>query len=289
MEISSDNNIVNFGIQISVGRESWIYLEREIKTVSFLNKISKKRYLPLIFLCNLRKVTHAKKEDLIGLSLIEWFENYHEWHLSVTENNRVLMIWDHNTGIRPALPKEISTIFKESSKILTSFYDINTYKQIFKWHHGAGDFVINTTKDPPRVKLTTARDYKETYHLMNTSVQMKITGLLLFFLDICARMRIDRENGAGDLIWNKEDIIFPIIDGFIKGLEEKNPINLGKIRGIREFIKLLKSFNPPELEVLYFHIINTMKKDLKEEANLIERHLKEHTYQLYRIIQSILL
>ena len=84
--------------------------------------------------------------------LEDWFEGYHEFHISKdNEGKQQLKLWDFDHGYKNLSQEQSFEIYKKASKILTLYYDLEDFSQIFPWHHAAGDFVvkIEDEKNPP--------------------------------------------------------------------------------------------------------------------------------------------
>ena len=50
-------------------------------------------------------------------------------------------------------------VYRQAAFILTLYYDVETFEQIFPWHHAAGDFVVKADEGAVDVRLVTARQY----------------------------------------------------------------------------------------------------------------------------------
>ena len=56
-----------------------------------------------------------------------------------------------------------SDCMNEATAILAAYFNLETYEQIFSWHHAAGDFVVNMDEAAPRVRLITVRRYERLF------------------------------------------------------------------------------------------------------------------------------
>jgi hypothetical protein len=75
--------------------------------------------------------------------LADWFDGYHEFHLCVDREDATqkLVLWDTHQGNCFLSGRQVWQTYSQAARILTLYYDIETFKQIFPWHHAAGDFV----------------------------------------------------------------------------------------------------------------------------------------------------
>ncbi len=114
--------------------------------------------------------------------LADWFEGFYEFHHSIdpVDNSRKLILWDGSPRPQLSLPGQTRQLYAQISKILTLYYNPETYEQIFPWHHGAGDFVVKVTDEGMDVRLVTVRQYGA----MTDPSEMSIEeALLIFFLE----------------------------------------------------------------------------------------------------------
>ncbi len=97
----------------------------------------------------------------LSLFLADWFEGFHEFHLSLDPLDGIqkLVLWDGSPRPNYLSRHQTRHVYIEISKILTLYYNPRTYDQIFPWHHGAGDFVVRVDGDRIEVRLVTVRQY----------------------------------------------------------------------------------------------------------------------------------
>ena len=100
----------------------------------------------------------------MAMFLGEWFSGFNEFHLSrdpATGQGRIL-VWDYGAGDFFLSPEQAAGVYKEAAKILTAYYNLETFEQIFSWHHAAGDFVLKLEKGRMKVRLITVTSIPET-------------------------------------------------------------------------------------------------------------------------------
>ncbi|MBU0767645.1 MAG: hypothetical protein KJ687_00920, partial [Proteobacteria bacterium] len=95
----------------------------------------------------------------------EWFEGFNEFHMSLdpSDGKYKIIVWDHEHGNFFLTPHQTMELYRQAAKILTYYYNIETFEQIFSWHHGAGDFVLKCQKEDVEVKLVTVRQYRSMF------------------------------------------------------------------------------------------------------------------------------
>jgi hypothetical protein len=124
--------------------------------------------------------------------------------------------------------------------MMTLYYDIETFEQIFPWHHAAGDFVVKTQDKSLDVRLVTARQYAP---MLERCEEISVHEALLFFLlNLSVRMRLDRLDGVGIVAWADDDCVEATVGGFIEGLwtrERPGIINGNFVDGFLRFCRSL--------------------------------------------------
>ena len=125
--------------------------------------------------------------------LAEWFEGYDEWHLAYDKNEQGqrLRIWNPGPADRFATEREGRQLFKAVSKILTLYYDTQSFKHIYPWHHAAGDFVVKIDHGDVAVKLTTARKYEPIIIFTEETKSNPLSAIIFFFLNLALKIRLD--------------------------------------------------------------------------------------------------
>ncbi|OQY50069.1 MAG: hypothetical protein B6230_06980 [Desulfobacteraceae bacterium 4572_89] len=153
--------------------------------------------------------------------LAQWFDGYREFHL--TGDGDRMVIWDGKGGeIFPDAP-DYYVIYGKAVEILTRLYDPVSFAQVHPWHHAAGDFVVRP--GDLDVKLVTVRGYAPLFAPDTNDASPELEdvcqGLVLFFLNISLRMRLDRIDGTGEYHMVKTDVMDHLVEGFFNGLAHR--------------------------------------------------------------------
>ena len=287
VEIFIDRHRLKYALNTAVSEKGKAWLDHEYGLLRRMGETFNLPYLPRVyFKGELERKTETKKESLAML-LAEWFEDYHEWHHSMDENDKAqkLRIWDQRCGHRFATEEESFEIYKQASKILTLYYDIQSFRQIYPWHHAAGDFVVRVGDVKTDVRLTTARGYGP---FMGFGVEEDINplvALIYFFLNLSIKMRLDRLDGIGEAVWAGGYSVHAALEGFLEALhimESEGRYDLGKLE---DLLSILKSFTHEELHALIHPLLEAYQEEDPGDLMLIEKNLKDHTEQLFRVIQ----
>ena len=172
-------------------------------------------------------VRHTSKGDAtLSHSVQEWFEDYHEWHLSLDDSGRQqITVWDMGKGYRTFSLEEGAEIHRQAAKIITLCYDFRTGRQINPWSHAAGDFVVKVDERSFSVRLTTVRGYEPLPLFREERSFDPLIRISYFFLNLTVRMRLDRLDGIGSVLWAESSILHPVVSGFCEALSSKEAHN----------------------------------------------------------------
>ncbi|MDP3282902.1 MAG: hypothetical protein Q8M56_00545, partial [Desulfobacterales bacterium] len=228
IEAVTKNSVIPFVVNVAVSKIGIECIHKEYFTLKKLNSEFPNSFIPAVY----GQGDFIGRNNLqIGMFLGEWFEGYSEFHISKdpSDGKEKILVWNNLNGNFFISADKATEIYRQASMIMTCFYNVNTFEQIFPWHHAAGDFVVKQTGDSLDVKLITARQYAT---LFQTKVQTKdqgliLEGLFMFLVVLSIRMRLDRLDGTGDIVW--ADNIS--VDGTIKGFREAIKIKT-RSRGI---------------------------------------------------------
>ena len=161
------------------------------------------------------------------------------------------------------------------------------------WHHGAGDFVIKIDKNDLDLKLVTVRGYAPLFENLpdfdkgEEDVELILQALLICFLNLSVRMRLDRFDGVGDIVWADRLAVKSTLEGFLEGLARKAqpafmPDTIDKC--FRYYLSLC---NQADLYDLSQAAANTFHRRAPE-VQVIKRHLNEHVEELSRAMDHVL-
>jgi hypothetical protein len=109
-----------FAVSGAVSETNQAWLFREFETLKHLNETFRLPYLPEAHFLETLEWTTPGDPVPLSFMLSEWFENYHEWHLSRGDAGEpYLVIWDLQNGYRRATDWEGYEIYRSVSRILT--------------------------------------------------------------------------------------------------------------------------------------------------------------------------
>jgi hypothetical protein len=303
IEVILKEGSVKFGLNVAISEGGKNWLREEFSVLKRLNTKFNLPYLPApYFLGELNSILFL---------LEDWFEGYHEFHISKDEEGKQrLKLWDFDSGYKYLSPEQSFEIYKQASKILVLYYDFVEFHHIYPWHHAAGDFVVRIEDrvighphptPPPSmgredrdggrrlggggidVRLTTARRYEPLMDFHKDTIN-PLLALFYFFLNLSVRMRLDKLDGLGEVVWADDICLEATVKGFLEALKLKEELE-HYIGSVEDFLRLLKSFGEEELKITFNPIIELYTKE-KDFPILIE-NLEEHVRKLYAILQTL--
>jgi hypothetical protein len=306
IELILKGSKMKFGLNVAVSEEGRNWLKKEFSVIQKLNTKFKMPYLPNVYF--------FYEQDTMSLLLEEWFEGYHEFHLSKTEDGeQKLKLWEFGKGYRYLSFEQSFEVYKQASKILTLYYDFKDFSQIYPWHHAAGDFIVKTENEsnPPSppfpkrgdlesptlkkgdpgglssgkidVRLTTARQYEPYMTFQDKEDINPVIALFYFLLNLTIKMRLDKLDGVGDTLWAEVFCLEASVKGFLEGLRLKDELK-EYLGSEDEFLHLLKSFSLKDLKTAYSPLIDLYNRTA--DYLVITANLDRHTQALYATLQN---
>jgi hypothetical protein len=285
----SEGAPMRFAVATAITGEAIRCMEKEVLHLRLLTDKYQLTSLPKVFFKG-DVACHTPQGDFtLSHAIQEWFEDYHEWHLSRSqgEKGQHLLIWDLKRGYHPASAREYHEIFRLAAKILTLCYDTHTFRQVYPWHHAAGDFIVKSSDQDVDVKLTTVRGYDPILVFREKEEWDPWKAFIIFFLNLTIKMRLDREDGVGDVMWADDASVSATVEGFVDALqimESEGRLHLGKTGDV---IALLKTFTVEELRRLMDILLDFYSQNEGGSYPVIRSNLRSHVRQLQQVIQSL--
>lgn len=280
VEVILKEGTAKFCLNVAISDTGRHWLKEEY---SVLQKLHTKFHLPY-----LPRVYFFGELNAMSFLVEDWFEGYHEFHISKdNKGNQQLKLWDFDNGYKYLSVEEGSEIYKQASKILTCYYDLNDFSQILAWHHAAGDFVAKIDGKKIDVRLTTARHYEPFIGFIDQGALNPILALLYFFLNLTLRMRLDKLDGIGEVIWADDIYIESIISGFFEALKSKEDLKAWmNFEKAEDFLRLIQSFTKRELKTIFSPLIEQYRDT--SDYHIIMLNLEKHIEELLITLQNFL-
>jgi len=287
VEITGHDTRRKFAISTAFSKPRRALLLHEVATMKFLNQHFSYDYIPKVYLASEVVCSNPKGSEIVVMSVAEWLEGYNEWHLTVDQDGKqAVLIWDMEKGNRRASSDEGRSIFREAARILTLYYDPKNYRQIYPWHHAAGDFVVKCVAGATQVKLTTARNYLPLISFPTQADTNRVTAFLAFLLNMTVQMRLDRIGGVGEPVWAQEQFVRPCLEGFFSAVQTMTSEGRWNLGEGSNLLTLLKKFSSEELHRLYDPLMASYREEKPEDFDVVQRNLETHVSTLWKALQA---
>lgn len=181
-------------------------------------------------------------QEPLGMFLADWFDDFHEFHLSIDprQDGLSLVVWDTTNGPFFLSGPQQAAVYRQAARLLTRAYDPVTTDQIYPWHHASGDFVLRTRGESMELRLITVRQYAPTMQGEGPpDADARLTSLLVFFLNLTLRNRIDRLNGTGDPAWAGPLAVPATVAGVFQALDREMAIQLRSLLAVYSAAELI--------------------------------------------------
>jgi len=289
VEIIVGADKVKFGASMALTSEAKAQMALEYEIIEKLNQMLNQdiNYIPDMYLKSVIRVERKEITDTVVISLFEWFEDYHEWHVKKDDGGEHIVIWDLQSGYRLATDKQVYDIIKHASKILTLYYNVQTYDQIFPWHNGAGDFVAKFEEDKADVRLITVRGYGPLVLSDEREFIDPLKALVLFFLSITVKMRIDRDDGMGKHVWADSITPLPVIDGLLEGLRVQESKGMCPPDSRNMVRHVLKGMELDEINTMLNSQLSIYSHIDPVDSQIIAEHLEQHAKEVFQALREI--
>ncbi|MEJ2170860.1 MAG: hypothetical protein P8X90_35670 [Desulfobacterales bacterium] len=290
LQVLTGHQEISFVLNVAVSETGIRHIMDEYRCLQKLNSEFDHSFLPRVY--GIGEVTAAGNRR-IRMFLGQWFEDYHEFHLtrSSSDNKSRIAVWlPRNNRFFLSL-EQSRELYRQAARILAYYYDVETFLHISAWHHAAGDFIVRVNAAGLDVKLITVRRYTplltNVESLENTeSPELILQALLIFFLKLSIRTRLDRLDGVGDMVWAEPASVGPTLAGFAEGLALKPPVRALPDTIERCFRYYLSVCSRQDLYDLIDAVAKSYHPDTAEHR-LLRRNIDEHVETLSGAISTL--
>jgi hypothetical protein len=279
---------IAFVLNVAISDSGKNSIQREYRLLKQLNENFPFSFLPKVF----GQGCVSTPGNEIGMFLGEWFRGYNEFHISLdpADEKYKILVWDDEHGNYFLTDDQTTDLYRNAASILTGYYNVKTFEHIFSWHHAAGDFVLKCEDNRIDLKLITVRQYRplfennSEYIDKNPDAERIMEALLVFFLNLAIRMRLDRLDGVGEIVWSDDIAIKGTLKGFFEGLMLTPQMSSFTKSLVSSFHQHLLSCSPAELFDLNRSIVQAYHPQAPE-VPVIKQQLTQHVADLYHTIQ----
>jgi hypothetical protein len=284
IDVSGYGFAAHFVLNVAISPAGRGCIQEEYSALERLYSLLPQTLVPRVYA---RGEIRLRDEQKIGMFLGQWFEGYHEFHLTRDPRHPGLRsrVWAPDQEKIFLSREQSRELYRQASRILTLCYNLATTEQIFFWHHAAGDFIVKLAAETMDVKLIAVRRYSCLIKDLARDVESILQALLVFFLNLTVRMRLDRIDGVGEMVWSDETAVEGTVLGFLEGLAQKHGLKMLPEPIAVGFITYLSNFDDSDLLGISGSIVDTYPPQTPEVA-LIRRHLPVHVVALRQVIQD---
>jgi len=280
VEVMVGGICAQFVMNVAITARGKVRLCREFEVLQHLNGKYDFPFLPR---------TYFQGEAVLPsmlMFLADWFQEYNEFHISMDKEDgfQKLVLWDTEKNPCHLSRSQAWQIYSQAARILTLYYDIETFGQIFPWHHAAGDFVVKAQEKSLDVRLVTARQYAP---MLERSEGVSVhEALLLFLLNLSVRMRLDRLDGVGAVAWADDECVDATLEGFVEGLRIKQDRRFVDVGFVNGFLQYLQSLPKEDLSHT-FHVLIDAYDQAAPDIPVIREYLERHIWKFHSALQSL--
>jgi hypothetical protein len=283
---------LSFVLNVAISEIGRRFIEAEFHLLNRLNTEQPLHYLPQAY--GFGRAVGSNGQNF-AMFLGQWFDGYHEFHISIDPVDKMpkIRVWDDVRGRFFLSAEQTKTLYARVSKILTGYYSLESFEQIFSWHHAAGDFIVKTENEKLELRLVTVRRYAVIFeNQKNTQTtpgdqRQILQALLIFFLSLSIHMRLDRLDGIGEMVWSDSLAVEATLIGFLEALSMKPDVPSLPDSPLACFVAYLASCTQADLIDLTAAIVNRFNPQMPG-LTVVKKNLYRHVETLHASIQQIL-
>jgi len=281
LQVAIKDQTLFFVVNVAASNHGRRALSREVEALEHLNDQRPFGWFPTVY---------SFMSDELPMFLGDWFDGFHEFHLTRRPGceDLTIVVWDGVATPCLLSEKQAADLYRNAAMILTACYDPITACQIFPWHHAAGDFVIRIERGGVSVRLITVRDYIPLFGCTAEPEDERslLDALSVFFVHLSVRMRLDRLDGVSEVAWASDRCLAPLVDGFFQGLDLT-----ARMSGFPEtfpdaFRHYFNHYDETGLLTMASRITKTVFDPRTEERHLIDCHLARHVHEIRRLFTN---
>ncbi len=280
--VAADADFVTFVLNGAVKDPGFTLIETEFRLLARLADQVIPCFIPRVFGAG----TVITKKGKVQFFLGQWFDGFHEFHLTRTARGDRVAIWKDDGRHEPVLWHDAVKIYENIAYVLTAYYEIDTGHEIFPWHHAAGDFVTNTRGE---VRLITVRGMGLLTEMPCEPSDMEVNRLfclLFYFLNLTLCMRLDRLDGTGPFVWLPDMVLDATVKGMCQSLADRSAQRprAGVPHGLpARFLEFIKKFGADQLHDIMSHLLEERHFNAVE-AQLARKHMASHCQKIVQIL-----
>jgi len=268
----------NFVVNLAINEFARKTAKNEFEILSNLRKSEGGKYIPVVY--GFRE-SETDSGSMLAMFTGDWLDGFHEFHFS--GNSKSVVVWDPEAHFF-LTDDQAREAYRIAAEVLTKFYNPFNYRQIYPWHHAAGDFIIRCGKDGlVDIRLITVRQYESLFNFdEEDSIENTIIGLIYFFLNMSIRMRIDRLDGIGEYVWADDFVLESTVKGF---LDSAALMDIAGMTGSEAFEMGIKGFSEEIFFEMAYEMVS-MYNPASPEISVIRENLENHSKMAHRLFSD---
>jgi hypothetical protein len=289
VRVVTPDRVLSFVMNVALTERGKERAEQEFHALQELDARFGRGFVPRVYFLDSQGFCSANGQaGTMTMFLGDWLERYYEFHLSAHSKGSSprTVVWDTDLGHGFVSWREAEEIFRQAASVLTSYYDTDTFEEIFPWHHASGDFVVGRPDGVIDVKLISVRQYARRVVFTDDSPENAFRGLLLFFANLTLRMRLDRFDGVGEIAWAGDHCVEGTIRGFLDAIQTKAHEGHCDHSLPGQFMNLIRAMSPGELAEVFFVVIESYDKNAPDMP-VIRAHAVDHIHKVYQVVQAL--
>jgi hypothetical protein len=278
IEALAMGQVFTFVVNVAVSFSGKSCIEREFGLLKRLSLTPSGEFLPRVY--GYGEVILPKARE-VKLFLGEWFDDFHEFHISVDPRDQQykIRVWHNLAAPRFLTPGETLVLYRQIAMILTICYNPESFDQVFPWHHAAGDFIVNPSSDSLRIKLITVRQYGALLENPDKDESTLLEAMLFFLVNLSIRTRLDRLDGVQEVVWAGLPAVEGTVRGFMDGLSAKAPRWDSRFKEFFSSVSLLDLREICEAVADSYH-------PLAPELQIVRERLASHAAEVFDSLTS---
>jgi len=288
VEVFSGDKSVKLALSSALTGPGKSCLENDCRLLTHLLAGPGPHAVPEPYFFHTTSVTASGGKIEMAVALLEWFEGFHEWHLSEMSENgqRGICVWDMQAGSYHLSNSLGEQLIGKISEVLAQYYNPHTAQQIHPWHHAAGDFIVRIVDEEVTVKLITVRGYQPLASADERGSVSWVANMIRFFLHVSVWIRLDKLDGVGRTVWLDDVFVKPFIDGFFASYSRK--FEQGSVSlAVNDYVHILKLFDHAELLAMCEPLLALYKDEAEADYKIISREMSAHLRILHLELQKL--
>jgi hypothetical protein len=286
LRVEISGRVFSLALNCAFGAQKQTFLESEFALLRELNKRFPLGMIPSAYVLGGSPGAVQGGGLALRAFIAEWFEGFHEFHLSrksVGESPGI-KVWGVRNSESFLDAHETLLLYSQASAILTAYFDAYSFQQIYPWHHAAGDFILKKQQDGVELRLITVRGYRPLLTLEPGGMD-KWIPIVHFFINLSLRMRLDRLDGTGEMVWANSACLHGVVSGFLKKWEQKAKDDPG-LPAAPQVLEVLRSFTHEEWLPFAGLVLDDGLVEA-DEFQFIQPRLEEHVVSLCEVLKAM--